>query len=262
MLQLHLVFNLRGGKNLCSEMVIGVIFAGGVGRRMNSRVKPKQFLELHSKPIIIHTLEHFEDHPAVDSIVVVCLEDWIPYLEGLLQKYGIKKVGAVVPGGETGQLSIYNGLCAAKDLSQGKRSIVLIHDGVRPLIDEELISSNIKCVRAHGSAITTAVVQETILVVNEGASTIDYVPDRSNSRVAKAPQSFWLDDILSVHNKMLSEGITDSIDSCTMMHRSGFKLTLVDGPSENIKVTTPGDFYIMRALLEVRENAQIYGVSD
>lgn len=141
-----------------------------------------------------------------------------------------------------------------------KKSIVLIHDGVRPLINEKVISDNIQSVIKYGSAITTAKVKETILVVNEGTATIDYVPSRNNSRVAKAPQSFWLDDILKAHEKALSEGEKNCIDSCTMMQRYGYDLYLIDGPGENIKITTPEDFYTMRAILEAKENEQIYGL--
>lgn len=243
-------------------MNIAVIFAGGVGSRMHSKERPKQFLEMYNKPIIIHTIEHFENHPMIDAIVVVCVEDWIDYCKSLLYKFRIEKVKAVVSGGATGQLSIYNGLKAAKEISGDEKSIVLIHDGVRPLINDKIITDNINSVKENGSAITTAVVKETILVVNDGTSTIDYVPSRKNSRVARAPQSFWLDDILAVHEKALSEGITDCIDSCTMMQHYGFNLFLVDGPGENIKITTPEDFYTMRAILEAKENAQIYGFDE
>ena len=243
-------------------MNIGVIFAGGVGSRMHSKDRPKQFLDMYNKPIIIHTLEYFENHPMIDAIVVVCIKDWIPYLEKLLYKFRIDKVKKIVPGGETGQLSIYNGLRAAKEIAGEEKSIVLIHDGVRPLISENLITNNIETVMKHGSAITTAKVKETILVVNEGKSSIDYVPSRNNSRVAKAPQSFWLDDILKAHEKSLEEGETNCIDSCTMMQKYGYDLYLIDGPSQNIKITTPEDFYTMRAILEAKENEQIYGIED
>lgn len=240
---------------------IAVIFAGGVGKRMHSKEKPKQFLELHGKPIIIHTLEHFQKHSEIDAIVVVCVEGWIDYLEKLLYKYRIDKVKRVVQGGLTGQLSIYNGLLAAKEMSENEKAIVLIHDGVRPLINSKVITDNIRSVQEHGSAITTAVVKETVLVVNEDQSTIDFVPNRSNSRVARAPQSFWLDDILNAHQKALDENTTDCIDSCTMMQRYGMQLYLIDGPGENIKVTTPDDFYTMRAILDAKENEQLYGLN-
>lgn len=243
-------------------MNIAVIFAGGVGKRMHSKECPKQFLKIYNKPIIIHTLEYFEKHPLIDAIVISCVEEWMPYLEELIYKYRIEKVKKVVVGGETGQLSIYNGLKAAEDVANGEKAIVLIHDSVRPLINAKLITDNIESVKKNGSAITTAVVKETILVVNEGTATINYVPSRKNSRVARAPQSFWLNDILNAHEKALSEGKKDYIDSCTMMQEYGYDLFLVDGPGENIKITTPEDFYIMRAILEAKENAQIYGFDE
>lgn len=243
-------------------MNIAVIFAGGVGSRMHSKERPKQFLEMYNKPIIIHTLEHFQNHPMIDAIVVVCIESWISYLNDLLYKFRIEKVRKVVPGGETGQLSIYHGLKAAKEVANEEKAVVLIHDGVRPLITEKLITNNIEAVRRYGSAITTAKVKETILVVNEQDSSIDYVPSRNNSRVAKAPQSFWLDEILSAQEKALAKGERDWIDSCTLMQEYGFKMHLIDGPSQNIKITTPEDFYTMRAILEAKENEQIYGFED
>ena len=238
-------------------MNIGVIFAGGVGQRMKTTNRPKQFLELHGKPIIIYTLEIFEQHSQIDGIVVSCVAEWIPYLEELLEKFHITKVKKIVAGGETGQMSIYNGLVAAKEVAGDEESVVLIHDGVRPLINEKVISDNIQSVQEHGSAITSAIVKETIMVVKDDNS-IDYVPDRAHSRVAKAPQSFCRDDILNVHHKAQKEGIEDFIDSCTMMKYYGHNLFLIDGPYENIKITTPDDFYTMRALLDAQENAQIY----
>ena len=240
-------------------MNIGVIFAGGVGTRMRSKDRPKQFLDLYNKPIIIHTLEHFEINKEIDAVVIACVEDWIPYLEKLLYKFRIEKVKKIVPGGKTGQLSIYNGLKAAKEVAGEEKSIVLIHDGVRPLINPELLSENIKCVKEHGSAITAGVVKETIVVVDEKLN-VELVPSRVKSRVAKAPQSFWLDEIISIHEKALAYGEDNYIDSCTLMKHYGKQLHMIDGPYENIKITTPDDFYTMRAILEAKENIQIYGL--
>ena len=194
-------------------MNVAVIFAGGTGDRMNSREKPKQFLTLYNKPIIIHTIEHFEKHPLIDAIVVVCIEGWIEHFHGLVHEYKLNKVKRIVPGGETGQLSIYQGLKAAKELDPIGESIVLIHDGVRPLINEQVITDNIHSVLSTGSAITTGRVTETILVVDENNASIQQVPSRDRSRIAKAPQSFWLKDILAAHEKYLSEGKNDFIDS-------------------------------------------------
>ena len=143
-----------------------MIFAGGTGQRMNTRTRPKQFLELHGKPIIIYTLEAFEDHGEIDGIIVVMLESWIPYTQELISKYNLKKVKKVVPGGSSGQDSIYNGLCAAAQF-YGDDDIVLIHDGVRPLIDEETITANIRGVEKLGTAITVTAAIETITMKDE-----------------------------------------------------------------------------------------------
>ena len=239
-------------------MNYALIFAGGSGKRMNSKSRPKQFLELHGKEIIIYTIEHFERHPEIDAIVVVCIEEWIDYLKKILKKNGIEKVKWIVPGGETGQDSIYNGLRVLHE-NCPEDSIVLIHDGVRPLINGKLISDNIESVKRNGSAITCVRVNETVLEVKEDGE-IANIPKREDSRLARAPQSFWLSEILKVHEKALSENKIDFIDSCSMMKYYGYKLYLIEGPSENIKITTPEDFYIMRALLDAKENTQIYGV--
>ena len=237
-------------------MNIAVIFAGGVGKRMHSKDKPKQFLTIHGIPIIVHTLRHFQKNEQIDAIVISCVEGWIPHLQKLMKEYNLTKVKKIVVGGETGQLSIYNGLVAAKSIAKEEKAIVLIHDGVRPMIGSDLISRNIDSVKLHGSAITTVKVKETIMEVSEDGSIV-YIPSRKNSRLARAPQSFWLDDILSVHKAALADNRTDFIDSCTMMQSFGKKLYLIDGPDENIKITTPEDFYIMRAILDAKENSQI-----
>ncbi len=127
-------------------MNIAVIFAGGVGKRMGNTDKPKQFIEIEGKPIIIHTLEHFEKNKNIDAIIVASKVEWIDYLNDLLVKYNIKKVAKVVPGGETGQMSIFNGIKCAKEM-YGDDAIVLIHDGVRPFITDELIDTNIQTVK-------------------------------------------------------------------------------------------------------------------
>lgn len=240
-------------------MNIGVIFAGGVGSRMHSKETPKQFLKVHDKPIIIHTLEHFEKCEDIDAVVIACLPDKIEYLNGLLYKYRIEKVKKVVSGGATGQGSIYNALCAAEEIADGNKAIALIHDGVRPLINARLLSDNIHCVKEYGSAITAGIVKETVVIIDENGE-IEQVPSRALSRLAKAPQSFYLDEILSAHRTAIKEGKTDFIDSCSMMQYYGKKLHMIDGPYENMKITTPDDYYTMRAILDAKEDSQIYGL--
>lgn len=235
---------------------IAVIFAGGAGRRMQTVSKPKQFLELNGKPVIIYTLELFDNHPEIDGIVVVCIKDWIPYLKKQLKKFEINKVDVIVPGGETGQESIYNGLVAAKE-RYGENCNVLIHDGVRPLITEKTISDNIECVNKNGNCITCVPAIETFVVTQEDGSL--EIPSRKDSLIARAPQTFRLKDILTVHEDARKNDKSDYIDSCTMMSSYGYPMHTIIGPMENIKITTPTDFFIFRAMVEVHENQQIFG---
>ena len=239
-------------------MNIALIFAGGTGQRMNTASKPKQFLELHGKPIIIYTLEHFQHHPKIDGIVVVCLEDWIPYCKELLEKFHISKALDVVPGGINGQESIYNGLVAAHNRYPAD-AVVLIHDGVRPLINEQIITNDILCVNEHGSAITVSPAIETIVLKQKNGH-VGNIFDRSECEMAKAPQCFYLGDIFANHERAKAEGKLDFIDSASLMQHYGCELSTVVGPPENIKITTPADFYIFRAIIDARENMQILGL--
>lgn len=238
-------------------MNIAVIFAGGSGKRMHTKARPKQFLELNGKPIIIYTLELFDNHPGIDAIVVACIEPWIPFLKKMIRKFEINKVASIVAGGDTGQDSIYNGLCAAEKVAAGKDASVLIHDGVRPLITEETITQNIDAVAQYGSCITCVPATETFVVRRSDDSLS--IPERKDSLIARAPQTFRLCDILAAHRKARAEGRHDFIDSCTMMSHYGYKLHTVVGPMENIKITTPTDFFVFRAMVEVHENQQIFG---
>lgn len=238
-------------------MVTALIFAGGTGQRMNSRSKPKQFLEMHGKPIIIYTLEHFESHEQVDNIVIVCLKEWIEQLQGLLKRYNITKASTIVPGGETGHDSIYLGLAAMKD-KVSEDEIVLIHDGVRPLINEELISKNIAVTKECGNAITAEAVRESVVRSEDGKSICE-VPPRSQMYVAKAPQTFKYHDIFELYERSHNEG-KRSIDSSHLCSMYGVHLNMVPSTKNNLKITEPADFYIYRALYDAIENQQVFGI--
>lgn len=237
-------------------MNIAVIFAGGAGKRMNTGGLPKQFLEFKGKPVIIYTLELFETHPEIDGIVIACLAEWINHLNHLIDKFRLRKVKAVVAGGETGQDSIRHGLECAAEIASGD-SVVLIHDGVRPLITAKTISDNIRAVREHGSCITCVPAVETF-IIREGDK--DFIPPRSSALIARAPQSFYLKDILELQERALREGRRDFIDCCSMMNFYGKRLHTIEGPMENIKITTPSDFYLFKAFKEIQENQQIFGI--
>lgn len=237
-----------------------LIFAGGTGSRMNSRSKPKQFLDLHGKPIIIHTLEHFEYSHEIDNIAVVCRDNWIGYLEEQLKHNYFEKVRWIIPGGETGQQSIYNGLKTIYSSCENpNETIVLIHDGVRPLINQKLISDNIAAVKQFGSAITVTKAIETVINTDDRNEIVD-IQNRNYAKIAKAPQSFYLSDIMEAHEKAVRDNNLNMVDSASLMMHYGYKLHTVDGPIENIKITTPYDYYIFRAIYEARENSQIFGL--
>lgn len=239
-------------------MNYALIFAGGTGTRMNSKTLPKQFLELHGKPIIIYTLELFDAHPEIDGMVVVCLEDYIPYLKQLLKKFRIEKVRAIVPGGKNGQESIWHGVKKLHELCP-EDSIILVHDGVRPLINEDTITDNIACAKEHGNAITICRAAETIVVQDDENSVVE-IADRPHSALARAPQTFRLGDLYRSHEKAIAEGREDFIDSASLMRYYGATLHTVQGPVENIKITTPSDFYIFRAIKDAQEDSQIFGL--
>lgn len=239
-------------------MNIAIIFAGGTGQRMNTQTKPKQFLELHGKPILIYTVEVFDRHPEIDGIIIVCLKDWIAYCEKVIKAFNIQKVVSVIPGGETGFLSRYNGVCKAHDMYD-ESTVVLMHDGVRPLIDNEIISRNISTVLEHGSAVTVSAAVETVAIKGED-NLIGEIIDRSKCEHAKAPQSFMLGDLFRVHTKAVQQGMTDCIDTAYLMQQFGYRIYSVEGSSDNIKITTPKDYYTFRAIIDARENSQIFGV--
>lgn len=237
---------------------IAIIFAGGTGQRMNSKARPKQFLELHGKPILIYTLEQFQRHPEIDGIILISLSAWVDRCKELAEYYRLSKVAAIVPGGKTGQESIWHGLCKAKELYE-LGSIVLIHDGVRPLVDSETISRAIACTKEHGSAVTVAPATETVALKNNDGE-VEQIIDRSRCQLAKAPQCFILKDIADAHARAREEGRGDFIDSASMMRYYGYHLYTVEGTSENIKITTPLDFYIFRSIMDAREDSQIMGI--
>lgn len=238
-------------------MNIALIFAGGTGQRMNSASSPKQFLNLHGKPILIYTLECFDSNEEIDEIVVVCLDGWIDYLEKKIQQFGISKVSAVIPGGETGFKSIQNGIFYLGERYE-KETTVLIHDGVRPLVSDETIGKCVASVAQHGSAITVSPAIETIMTGHGG--TVNAILNRSDTLIARAPQCFALGDILNAHRQAESEDREDFIDSASLMTEYGASLHYVEGNIDNIKITTPADFYIFRAMVDAHENAQIFGI--
>ena len=234
---------------------IALIFAGGTGQRMGSEI-PKQFLKISGREIIIHTLELFELNDNIDEIYVACIEEWIPYLKRLLKMYDIDKVVKVFPGGTTGQDSIFIGLSEVK--KENDNAIVLIHDGVRPLVSKETIDNCIESVEANGSAITVTECFETPIMSTNG-NTVEAMPERKTMYTAQAPQGFYLNDIYNCHieERKVNPNYEGIVDSCGLMFKHGFKCQMVKGNRGNIKVTTPEDFYTLLSNINMRDYEQI-----
>lgn len=239
-------------------MNIVIIFAGGSGVRMGSGI-PKQFLEIEGKPVLVHTLKQFQYHRQIDKIYLSVLENYIPYAQSLVDEYRLTKVAGIMAGGQTAQDSIYIALKKAAEENDGD-SVVLLHDGVRPFVSYDVISENIRCVQEKGNAITCTPCYETILLSKSGES-VNTVPYRKETYAAQAPQSFYLKDIIHYHDLIRNSenGYENMVDACTIIKSLGMEAHMVLGNRGNIKVTTPEDVYIFRALLKYKENEQIFG---
>ena len=242
-------------------MNIAIIFAGGVGKRMKTNGIPKQFLEINEIPIIIHTLNIFNNTEQIDAIIIACVNTHIDYLKKLIEQYKISKVKGIVNGGRTGQESIINALEKAKEISVSDSDIVLIHDGVRPIIDSKLIIDNIKCVKKYGTSITCLKQRETT-IISKSHENVEEITNRDETYVARAPQSFYLDDIVEAERKTLKNGDIECIDSCSVMKKYGkYKNPhIVLCSNDNIKITTPEDYYIAEALIQQRKNKEVWGI--
>lgn len=235
-------------------MNIAIIFAGGRGERLNNSFElPKQFLKIEGKEILIHTLLKFEKHSEIDKIYLSVLKEYMAFTRGLIERYGIEKVCKIVEGGSTAQESIYNAIKTASEENKSD-SIVLIHDGVRPIITNKVISDNILGVKKYGTAVTVVPCYETIIESRDGLST-NHVPIRKETFKAQAPQSFRLGEIWEAHELIRKNDnpYQDIVDSCTLYNKLGKATHLVTGNFGNIKVTTPEDVYILRGILEYQK---------
>jgi 2-C-methyl-D-erythritol 4-phosphate cytidylyltransferase len=239
--------------------VVAVVTAGGVGRRMTLGDIPKQFVEVGGMPVIIHTLRVFDEHPMVDGIVISCLAAYVSELEKMIENFGIAKVTSIVIGGSTGQESIYNALVQVEN-QYPPDTVVLIHDAVRPLIHSETITGNIESVRAYGSAVTSSLVSETVVTVASDEYVASQI-DRATTRLARAPQGFLLEALLECHRLALSEGRNDYIDSCSLALAYGLGVRLVEGPPENIKLTTLIDLEVFAAIQNRRDGGSLNGAA-
>lgn len=238
--------------------VDALIFAGGTGTRMTGSDRPKQFLEVGGRPILVHTIERFAGHPQVDGITVVCLADWIERLERCMAGMPYVSKVSVVPGGDTGQESIYRGVRHIREMRGDVRDdVVLVHDGVRPIIDAATISACIQTVREHGGAVTVSPAIETIVSLGDDGR-VASISDRSTCALARAPQGFWLHELASAHERARAEDL-EFIDSLSLMAHYGRDAWAVEGQPQNIKVTTPTDYFACKAYMDMNDYGGLWG---
>lgn len=232
-------------------MNIALIIAGGSGARMQQDI-PKQFLNVYDKPVIIYTLEAFQKHPNIDGIVVVCLDGWHEILNAYCRQFGITKLENIVSGGENGQSSIRNGVYDIKS-RHNDEDLILVHDAIRPMVSEEIISDAIRVCNTYGNSITVIPCAEAMLRTQDGISAEAQVP-RDNLKRTQTPQTFPVGKLLWAHQEALKQGITNSVASCTMMIELGQTLYFSVGSEKNLKLTTPEDIEIFKSLLNSKKS--------
>lgn len=237
-------------------MNIALIIAGGVGSRMHQDI-PKQFLNVYDKPVLIYTLEAFQKHPSIDAIEVVCLDGWEKILTAYAKQFYIAKLENIVCGGKNGQDSIRNGLFDIAKRHHNDDDIVLIHDAIRPMVSQDIISENIRICRAFGNAITVLPCTAAMLKTSDNATSSEQI-SRNNLKITQTPQTFFLKDILETHKEALKKGITNSVASCTLYIEMGKKLFLALGSEKNLKLTTAEDIEIFKALLSAKKSEWLH----
>lgn len=225
---------------------IALIIAGGSGARMHQNI-PKQFLTVNERPVIVYTLEAFQNHPEIDEIAVVCIEGWESVLWAYANQFNITKLKHVIPGGKNGQDSIRNGVFELEK-NHSKDDVVLIHDAIRPMVSAEIISDCIRVTQLHGNAITVIPCAEAMMQTEDGLVSTGSYP-RDNLKRTQTPQGFYIGKICDLHRRALQSGITNSVASCTLMIELGEQVYFSAGSEKNIKLTTVEDLDIFKALL-------------
>lgn len=235
-------------------MNIALIIAGGSGQRMHQDI-PKQFLTVNEKPVIVYTMEAFQAHADIDSIAVVCIDGWENVLSAYARQFGITKLKHIIPGGDCGQASIRNGVYELEK-HYAPDDIVLIHDAIRPMVSQEIISDCIVKTRKYGNAITVVPCAEAMLQTEEGVVSTGSYP-RNRLKRTQTPQAFKIQDICDLHREALEAGITNSVASCTLMIEMGKQVYFSAGSEKNIKLTTVDDLDIFKALLSAKSSEWI-----
>ncbi len=234
-------------------MNIAIIIAGGTGHRMGQDI-PKQFINVFDKPVIIYTLEGFQKHPQIDAIEVVCIDGWHDVLKAYARQFNITKLKWIVSGGTTGQESIRNGVYNLENKCKDD-DIIIIHDGIRPMVDEMVLSDVIVKCKQYGNAVTSIPYSDQIFVIDDEISTLKYIP-REILRKVTTPQAYYFGKLINAYHEAFSKeiGIYGSSYTNTMMVELGERLYFAAGSEKNIKLTTKDDIEMFKALLMAKKD--------
>lgn len=235
---------------------IVILTAGGIGTRTHQDL-PKQFLTVENKPIIIYTMEAFQQHPSIDEIYVSCLEGWSAVLEAYAKQFNITKLKKIVTGGATGQESIYNGLKKIREDNKCTSDIVVVvHDGNRPMLSQDVITDNLVKQKQFGSAVTVVPTTEVVFVSEDGVESKKAL-NRDELWRTQTPHSYKFDELWKVHNKAIKDGVKNMAASCLLMQMYGYVTYFSKGSEKNIKITTIEDIEIFKALLNAKNDSLI-----
>jgi 2-C-methyl-D-erythritol 4-phosphate cytidylyltransferase len=235
-------------------MNIALLTAAGSGTRTHQDI-PKQFLHVDNKPIIIYTLEAFQKHPSIDAIIVVGLQGWVDILWAYAKQFNITKLKWLVPGGDTGQESIRNGLEALKQHCS-EDDVVLIHDGNRPLVSQDVLTDSLVKLKEYGSSVAVIPCTEAVFRSDDTFSSEISIPREQLYRT-QTPHAYKLSKLLWAHEQASIKNITNTAATCTLMNALGEKIYFSAGSEKNIKITTTEDIEIFKALLNAKNDSWI-----
>lgn len=235
-------------------MTVAIILAGGTGHRMGQDI-PKQFINIYDKPVLLYTLEGFQNHPMIDAIEVVCLEGWHDVVWAYAHQFNITKLRWVITGGETGQESIRNGVYNLESVC-GEDDIVIIHDGIRPLVDRSVLTDVIQVCMQKGNGVTSMPYNEQIFIKDDEESTTRYIPRETLRRVS-TPQAYKYGKLLWAYREAFERkiGIYGSAYTNTMFVELGERLYFAAGSDKNIKLTTKDDLELFKAYLKADKDS-------
>lgn len=234
-------------------MTVALLTAAGSGTRMGQDI-PKQFIHVENKPIIIHTMAAFQEHPLIDAILVVTIPSWVDVVQAYARQFNITKLKWIVPGGETGQESIHNGLEKLRE-ELSEDDIVMIHDGNRCMVSSEIISNSLATFKKHGSAVAAIPCVEAVFRSNDDGISSNISIPREQLFRTQTPHTYTLGKLLWAHDEAQKRGITDTAASCTLMQQLGETVYFSQGSAENLKITTVEDMMIFKALLHTKKDS-------